>query len=211
MVGMSAVLGIAAVAFGISLIPGPNMFYLASRSITQGRVAGLISLAGVAVGFGVYLGAAVAGLAVVPVAYTMLKVAGGVHLFYLALEAFRPGGTSPFSPRDLKPASRRRLFTMGLVTNLLNPKIAVQYVSLPPQFVERAHGSVAHQSLVLGGVQIAIALAVNGAIVWSASRLSVFLAAKPRWMALLRRVMGTVLAGFAVELFMDPSRAAAAG
>jgi threonine/homoserine/homoserine lactone efflux protein len=56
MVSMSAVLGIAAVAFGISLIPGPNMFYLASRSITQGRGAGLISLAGVAVGFGVYLG-----------------------------------------------------------------------------------------------------------------------------------------------------------
>jgi threonine/homoserine/homoserine lactone efflux protein len=189
---MSAVLGIAAVAFGISLIPGPNMFYLASRSITQGRGAGLISLA------------------VVPVAYTMLKVAGGVYLLYLAWQAFRPGGTSPFSPRDLKPASRG-LFTMGLVTNLLNPKIAVLYVSLLPQFVEPAHGSVALQSLVLGGVQIAIALAVNGAIVWSASRLSVFLAAKPRWMALLRRVMGTVLAGFAVKLFLDPSRAAAAG
>jgi threonine/homoserine/homoserine lactone efflux protein len=215
MVGMSAVLGIAAVAFGISLIPGPNMFYLASRSITQGRGAGLISLAGVAVGFGVYLVAAVAGLAavfaVVPVVYTMLKVAGGVYLLYLAWQTFRPGGTSPFSPRDLKPASRRRLFTMGLVTNLLNPKIAVLYVSLLPQFVKPAHGSVALQSLVLGGVQIAIALAVNGAIVWSASRLSVFLAAKPRWMALLRRVMGTVLAGFAVKLFLDPSRAAAAG
>jgi threonine/homoserine/homoserine lactone efflux protein len=172
-------------------------------------------LAGVAVGFGVYLGAAVAGLAavfaVVPVAYTMLKVAGGVYLLYLAWQAFRPGGTSPFSPRDLKPASRRRLFTMGLVTNLLNPKIAVLYVSLLPQFVKTAHGSVALQSLVLGGVQIAIALAVNGSIVWSASRLSVFLAAKPRWMALLRRVMGTVLAGFAVQLFLDPSRAAAAG
>ena len=155
MVGMSAVLGIAAVAFGISLIPGPNMFYLASRSISQGRGAGLISLAGVAVGFGVYLVAAVAGLAavfaVVPVVYTMLKVAGGVYLLYLAWQAFRPGGTSTISPRDLKPASRRRLFTMGLVTNLLNPKIAVLYVSLLPQFVKPAHGSVALQSLVLGG------------------------------------------------------------
>src|SRR5258708_38370971 len=93
MVGMSAVLGIAAVAFGISLIPGPNMFYLASRSITQGRGAGLISLAGVAVGFGVYLAAAVAGLAavfaVVPVAYTMLKVAGG--------------GVPPPPPRPARP------------------------------------------------------------------------------------------------------------
>lgn len=215
MVGVSAVLGIAAVAFGIVLIPGPNMFYLASRSIAQGRGAGLVSLAGVAVGFVVYLMAAVAGLAtvfaVVPVAYTVLKVAGGVYLLYLAWQAFRPGGRSPFSPQPLKPVSRRRLFTMGLVTNLLNPKIAVLYVSLLPQFVKPAQGSVALQSLVLGGVQIAIALAVNAAIVLGASRLSVFLAAKPRWMSVLRRVMGTVLAGFAVRLFLDPSRAGAAG
>jgi threonine/homoserine/homoserine lactone efflux protein len=98
-----------------------------------------------------------------------------------------------------------------VVTNLLNPKIAVLYVSLLPQFVEPAHGSVALQSFILGGVQIVIALTVNGAIVWSASRLSLFLTAKPRWMALLRRVMGTVLAGFAVKLFLDPSRAAATG
>ncbi|WP_101946996.1 LysE family translocator [Mycobacterium sp. 3519A] len=215
MVSVSAVLGIAAVAFGIVLIPGPNMFYLASRSISQGRGAGLISLAGVAVGFGVYLVAAVAGLAtifaVVPVAYTLLKVAGGVYLLYLAWQALRPGGSSPFSPQHLNPASRRRLFSMGLVTNLLNPKIAVLYVSLLPQFVQPGHGSVALQSLILGGVQISIALVVNGAIVWSASGLSVYLAARPRWMALLRRTMGTVLAGFAVKLFLGPSGPAATG
>jgi threonine/homoserine/homoserine lactone efflux protein len=149
-----AVVGVAVVALGLVLTPGPNMIYLVSRSITQGL--------GVALGFGVYLAAATAGMtaifAAVPAAYLGLKIAGAAYLLYLAWQALRPGGTNAFAPTAHPADPPRRLFVMGLVTNLLNPKIAVLYVALLPQFVDPARGSIALQSLTLGAVQIAIAL-----------------------------------------------------
>ena len=175
--------GIALIELGLVLTPGPNMIYLVSRSIMQGRRAGLVSLLGVAAGFLVYLAAAVAGLATifvaVPTAYTVLKLAGAGYLLYLAWQAIRPGGTAVFAPKELPLDSSRRLFTMGLVTNLLNPKIAVLYVSLLPQFIDPHRGSVALQSLTLGSVQIGVALTVNALIVVFAGSLAGFLGARP--------------------------------
>lgn len=212
MVTTSAVLGIAAVALGLVLTPGPNMLYLVSRSITQGRRAGLVSLLGVAAGFLVYLAAAAAGLATVflavPAAHTVLKLAGAAYLLYLAWQAVRPGGTSVFAVQELPVDPPRRLFVMGLVTNLLNPKIAVLYVSLLPQFIDPAQGPVATQSLVLGGIQIGIALSVNALIVLSAGGLAALLATRPTWMRLQRYVMGGVLGALAVRLITDGARPA---
>ena len=208
MVTWTAVLGIALVALGLVLTPGPNMVYLVSRSVTQGRRAGLFSLLGVAAGFGVYLAAATAGLAsvflLVPAAYLGLKLAGALYLLWLAWQAVRPGGTSAFAPKELSPDPPLRLFTMGLVTNLLNPKIAVLYVALLPQFVDPARGSVAGQSLALGAVQIVVALSVNGLIVASAGSLAGFLAARPGWLRAQRYAMGTVLGALAVKLLLTP-------
>jgi threonine/homoserine/homoserine lactone efflux protein len=191
------------------------MIYLVSRSITQGRRAGLISLLGVAVGFLIYLAAATAGLtavfAAVPAAYTVLKLAGAAYLLYLAWQAIRPGGTSVFAPREVAVDPAHRLFTMGLVTNVLNPKIAVLYVSLLPQFIDPARGSVAAQSLLLGTTQITIALLVNALIVVFAGGLATFLGRRPIWLRVQRYVMGTVLGGLAVKLATDRSRPVAAG
>jgi threonine/homoserine/homoserine lactone efflux protein len=213
-VSTPSLLGIAAVALGLVLTPGPNMIYLVSRSITQGRRAGLLSLLGVAAGFLVYLAAAAAGLAAVfvavPAAYTVLKLAGAAYLLYLAWQAVRPGGTSVFTPRELPVDGPRRLFTMGLVTNLLNPKIAVLYVTLLPQFIDPARGSVAVQSLVLGATQIVIALSVNALIVLFAGALAAFLAARPTWLRVQRYLMGGVLGVLAVHLATDRSRPAPA-
>jgi threonine/homoserine/homoserine lactone efflux protein len=210
----AALIGIAAVALGLVLTPGPNMIYLVSRSITQGRRAGFVSLLGVAVGFLVYLAAAAGGLAavftVVPAAYTILKLAGAAYLFYLAWRAIRPGGAAIFAPQRLPVDPARRLFFMGLVTNLLNPKIAVLYVSLLPQFVDPERGSVAAQSLVLGAVQIGVALTVNGLIVVFAGSLSTFLARRPTWLRVQRYLMGGVLGALAIRLAVDRGRAAPA-
>ncbi|MEV4200569.1 LysE family translocator [Micromonospora globbae] len=214
MVGTGALVGMALVALGIVLTPGPNMVYLVSRSVTQGRRAGLVSLLGVAAGFGVYLVAAVAGLAtifvLVPALYTAVKLAGAAYLLWLAWRTLRPGGSSPFTPAPLPLERPRRLFTMGLVTNLLNPKIAIVYVSVLPQFVDPQRGHVAAQSLVLGLTQIAVAVTVNALIVLTAGTLAGFFSGRPLWLRAQRWVMGTVLGALAVRIAADRSRAAVA-
>lgn len=205
----SAALGVTVVALGMVLTPGPNMIYLVSRSITQGRRAGLISLGGVAVGFVAYLLAANLGLSVlflaVPELYVAVKLAGAGYLAYLAWSALRPGGVSVFAPREVPPDSSRRLFTMGLMTNLLNPKIAIMYVSLIPQFVDLDRGHVLTQGLLLGSCQIAVSVAVNLAIVLAAGTIATFLARRPSWLKFQRYAMGTVLGALAVTLAVDTS------
>ncbi|MBG6089388.1 LysE family translocator [Actinomadura viridis] len=206
--------GVAVIGLGLVLTPGPNMIYLVSRSITQGRRAGLISLGGVAAGFLLYVVAATAGLTavftLVPAAYTAVKLAGAAYLLWLAWQAVRPGGDAVFAPRELPADPPRRLFTMGLVTNLLNPKIAVLYVSLLPQFVDPGKGNVALQSLLLGLAHITVALTVNALIVLGAGSIAAFLGRRPLWQRAQRYVMGSVLAGMALHLGLDRSRATVA-
>ncbi|MFI6346030.1 LysE family translocator [Streptomyces sp. NPDC050560] len=209
---LHAFLGIAGVALGMVLLPGPNMVYLVSRSLSQGRRAGLVSLLGVLLGFVGYLVAVTAGIAAVfaavPVLYTGLKLAGALYLLRLAVHMVRPGGRAVFEARELPPDSPRRLFTMGLLTCLLNPKIALMYLSLLPQFVDPTRGHVGEQSLLLGLTQIAVAVSVNGAIAVGAAGVAGFLSRRPAWLRLQRRLMGTALAVFAVRLATDRSSAA---
>jgi threonine/homoserine/homoserine lactone efflux protein len=200
----------ALVSLGMVLTPGPNMIYLISRSLSQGRTAGLISLGGVAVGFIAYMLAAAFGITAilfaVPFAYDALRLAGAAYLLWLAWQALRPGGTSPFQPRRLPPDSPRRLFLMGLLTNLLNPKIAMLYLALLPQFIDPERGDVLAQSVALGTVQILVSVSVNAVIAIAAGGIANFLAARPLWLRAQRWLMGTVLAALAVRMATEARR-----
>src|ERR1700761_8389029 len=203
-------LAFALVALGMVLTPGPNMVYLISRSICQGRTAGLISLGGVALGFVFYMFCAAFGitalLIAIPFAYDALRFGGALYLLYLAWQAVKPGGRSPFQVRDLPVDSPRKLFTMGFVTNLLNPKIAVLYLSLLPQFIDPQHGSVLGQSLIFGAIQIVLSISVNSTVAMTAGSIAVFLARKPTWLVIQRWMMGTVLAGLAFRMATEARR-----
>lgn len=203
-------LAFALVAFGMVLTPGPNMIYLISRSICQGRVAGLISLGGVALGFVFYMLAAAFGitalLLVVPYAYEALCYGGAAYLLFLAWQAIKPGGRSPFQVKELPQDSPRKLFTMGLITNLLNPKIAMLYLSLLPQFINPEQGNVLGQSITLGFIQICISVSVNAVIAITAGSIAGFLAGRPVWLLVQRWLMGTVLAGLAVRMALEAKR-----
>lgn len=200
----------ALIALGMVLTPGPNMVYLISRSICQGRMAGLISLGGVALGFVFYMVCAALGVTAVvmavPFAYDALRFAGAIYLLYLAWQAVKPGGRSPFQVKNLPKDSPRKLFMMGFLTNLLNPKIAVMYLSLLPQFISPEHGSVLVQTLLLGFVQIIISISVNAMIAIAAGTITVFLASRPTWLVVQRWLMGTVLAGLAMRMAMEARR-----
>ncbi len=208
---LPALLGFALVCLGMVLTPGPNMIYLISRSISQGPAAGMVSLGGVALGFVFYMLCAAFGITAllfaVPYAYDGLRIAGAIYLLWLAWEVVKPNGRSPFQVRELPVDSPRKLFTMGLVTSLLNPKIATLYLALLPQFIDPVAGSVLGQSVVFGTIQIVISVSVNAMIALTAGSITGYLAARPMWLKAQRWLMGTVLAGFALKMAFEAKRA----
>jgi threonine/homoserine/homoserine lactone efflux protein len=211
-VSLGAVLGVAVVAFGLVVTPGPNMIYLVSRSLSQGRHAGFVSLSGVACGLVLYLLATSAGLAAVfvavPALFVVIKLLGAAYLLYLAWGILRPRGRSVFAEQvEVSPHSARRLFSMGLATCLLNPKISLMYAALLPQFVDPTAGPTAVQLFLLGLVQIAVAVTVNAGWVLSAAWVAMFFRARPTAQRMQRWITGTVLGGFAVHLAVTPHRA----
>lgn len=208
-------LAFALVSLGMVLTPGPNMIYLVSRSICQGRLAGLISLGGVALGFVVYMLCAAFGITAllfaVPYAYDALRLGGAAYLLWLAWQAVRPGGRSPFQVSALPADSPRKLFAMGLLTNLLNPKIAMLYLALLPQFIAVPEsgspaGGILVQSLILGFTQIGISVTVNAMIALAAGSIAGFLAGRPLWLLAQRWLMGTMLAALAVKMATEARR-----
>lgn len=207
MVPLNDLLLFAGAALLMVLTPGPNMIYLISRSICQGRKAGVISLLGVILGFLVHMFAAALGITAlflaIPIAYDLLKWAGAAYLLYLAWQAVRPGARSPFEARQLPADPSSRLALMGFLTNVLNPKIAVFYLSIFPQFVSPEHGSVFQQSILLGLTQISVSFTVNLLIALFAGSLSAWLVGRPRLLIAQRYVMGGVLAGLAVRLVSE--------
>lgn len=207
MPAMSHWVAFALLCLGLALTPGPNMIYLVSRAICQDRRAALISLIGTGLGFLVYMLFAALGitalLMTVPFAYDTLRITGALYLAWLAWQALRPGGRSPFQVRQLPPDGPRRLMAMGFLTNLLNPKAAALYLSLLPQFIQPEQGHVLAQSLVLGFTQIAISMTVNATIATLAGTIAAFLAGRPAWVLVQRWLMGTVLAGLAIRMALS--------
>jgi len=194
------------------LTPGPNMIYLISRSICQGRMAGVTSLVGVVAGFLVHMTAAAVGLTAlfmaVPLGYDLLKWAGAAYLLWMAWQAVKPGARSPFEAQQLPPDSSRKLMLMGFFTSALNPKIAVFYLSILPQFISPEHGSLLAQSLMLGLTQITVSFSVNLLIALFAAGLSAWFVRYPLWLMVQRYVMGFVLAGLALRLVQEQRKLA---
>jgi threonine/homoserine/homoserine lactone efflux protein len=202
-----ATLGLFAVAcLALTATPGPDMLLIASRSLSQGRGSGFATLAGIQLGTYCHALAAAFGLSqlfvAVPIAYEAVRYAGALYLLYLAWKMFRAPGTS-FEPKaDTARTPAREAFTQGLVTNLLNPKMALFVLALFPQFVSPQAGSVALQILVLATVLNAIGLVVNGAVIVAVAQLrGLGRRARPiRWPNYL---LGTVFAGLAARLAFD--------
>ncbi|OJE37605.1 lysine transporter LysE [Bacillus proteolyticus] len=207
MVSFSTLLAFAIVSLSMVCSPGPNMIYLISRSITQGRMAGFISLLGIMLGFIIYIIATMFGLTAlflaVPSLYEAVKWAGAAYLLWLAWNSIKPGATSIMEPRTIAIEPPQKLFLMGLMTNLLNPKIAILYVSLLPQFEDPEKGSLLLQGTVLGFTQITVSFIVNLLIVFTASRVAKWFGTRPTWLRVQRWLMASVLTGLAVRLAFE--------
>ena len=191
----------------LSVTPGPNLLYLISRTLCQGRAAGIVSLAGTTTGFLFYALAAAMGLTAVfvaiPTLYDGVRWAGAAYLLWLAWDTVRPSGAGLFARRDLPPVRPAQLFRTGIVTSILNPKVALFYLALFPQFVDVTRGSVLAQSLLLATIQIAINATGDLLFVLAASRVAQWLAQRQAWLTAQRWVLGGVFAGIALKLAFD--------
>lgn len=148
------------------LTPGPAVLYIVARSLSQGRLAGLVSVLGLAVGTLFHVAAATLGLSALivtsAVAFRTVKILGALYLIYLGVRTLAsPGASGPGSGTGQNNRPPRRVFWDGLLVNLLNPKTAVFFLAFLPQFVDPASGKVAGQMFLLGILFVVLGLATD--------------------------------------------------
>lgn len=194
----------AAASLVLTATPGPDMLLIASRSVSQGRSAGFQTYAGIAAG--TYCHAIAAGLGLsklflsVPIAYEIVRWAGCAYLLYLAYKTIRSKGASVSSLTPLQKLSGKRIFTEGLATNLLNPKMALFVLALFPQFVDPAGGSVLLQMILLATILNIIGFLVNGTVIVAGSHVRARLSAMNRFPRLPQFLLASVFTGLACRL-----------
>ncbi|WP_343548082.1 LysE family translocator [Ralstonia sp.] len=197
--------------FLLNVTPGPDTAYIVGRSVSQGRAAGLLSSLGVSAGCCVHVLAVAFGLtallAASTVAFTVIKVVGAAYLIYL-------GGRMLLAPpeRDDAPAEKtetpaarrprplKSLFMQGFLTNVLNPKVVLFFLSFFPQFVDPHAAHKALAFLALGAVFIAMSTIWNSLVAWVAASVTRRVAGKPGIKRWLDRVVGTAFIGLGARL-----------
>jgi threonine/homoserine/homoserine lactone efflux protein len=203
-----AVFAVACLA--LTATPGPDMLLIASRSVSQGRAAGFASLAGIQAGTYCHALAAAFGLSqlflALPLAYDIVRYAGAAYLLCLAWQAFRSSGAVLTPAAGLSRYPVAKMFRQGLATNLLNPKMALFVLALFPQFIRPEAGAVAGQILILATVLNFVGLAVNGAVILTASRIGRAFAGLDRFRRGPQILLGTVFIGLAARLAFDGRR-----
>lgn len=197
----------AAAALVLTATPGPDMLLIASRSVSQGRAAGFLTYAGIALGTYCHALAAAFGLSqlfvTVPAIYEAVRWAGCCYLLYLAYKTIRSEVTAFAPASTLRRLSGRRIFFAGLATNLLNPKMALFVMALFPQFVTAQSGSITMQMLVLATVLNGIGLVVNGAVIILGSQIRAQLASLSRFPKMPQYMLATVFTGLAYRLALQ--------
>jgi threonine/homoserine/homoserine lactone efflux protein len=186
--------------------PGPNVLYLVSRTLAQGRAAGFVSLAGTTTGFMFHVLAAALGLSAllvaVPYAYDAIRIAGAIYLAWLAWSTWRAPDIVP-AAGAASSAPGPKLYRDGMITSILNPKVAMFQLALFPQFVDPAHGSVLAQSLVLGATQVIVHVIGDSMFVLAAAGVRRWFGQRPAWSVWSKRILASVFGALAARLALD--------
>lgn len=191
----------------LAATPGPVWLYLISRTLAQGRRAGYFSMFGVAAGLSLHATFAAFGLTIVllavPYAFDAIKLAGAAYLLWLAYTTVR-GTAFTFTPQPLDAVRDRVLLRQAFIAAVVNPKVAVFYLSLFPQFVDPTSGPVLGQSLLLGAIQVGTAALMDVALVTVAGVLASWFVQRPLWLQVQRWFLGGAFGTLAVWLALTP-------
>jgi threonine/homoserine/homoserine lactone efflux protein len=192
----------AAASLALAVVPGPAVLYIVAQSVDQGRLAGLFSAAGIAVGGLVHVVAATIGLSSLlassATAFTIVKYAGAAYLILLGIR--RVLTREELEDEMVRsPQTRRRLFVNGVVVNVLNPKTALFFLAFLPQFVDPEAGAAWLQILALGLMFVAIALCSDSLWALAAGTLGSWLRRSSWYLGVKRWVTGTVFIGLGLS------------
>ncbi|HTM60897.1 MAG TPA: LysE family translocator [Burkholderiales bacterium] len=203
MPSMEMVLVFMAAALALNLTPGPDMLYVTARSVSDGRAAGVLSAFGIAAGTLVHIAALALGLAAlltaVPLAYDAVRIAGAIYLVVIGIQLIARPRTAA-AVANLRRSRLRVIFMQAVITNVLNPKVALFFLAFLPQFVDRSAGTPVPQIILLGLIFNIQGTVVNVAVALLASRGSSWLRARERRVALLQRMTGALFVALGARL-----------
>ena len=191
------------VSWALIIAPGPDMLYVITRGMTHGRGAGVLSAIGVICGILVHTTAAALGLTLIfqtsAFAFLIVKYIGAVYLVYLGIKAWQDRSTFRLQASSFV-MDAPRLFWQGLLSNVLNPKIAIFFLAFLPQFVDKGGGQVTLQLVFLGLTFAFFGLCFLLAVGYASGSIASWLTGRPRYAKSLQRVSGGILIGLGVRL-----------
>lgn len=192
MLPSSVLFGFVAATLVLTISPGPSVLYVTTRSLDQDRRAGMVSVAGLAVGDLILVAAAAVGLttlmATSATAFAIVKYAGAVYLVWLGIQRLRAEGSAEGDTTIKTIRSTRRLFAQGVMVNALNPKSAVFFLAFLPPFVDASRGPIWAQTLALGSIFVLVAALTNSGYALAASGLRRWLRDRP-WFVRAQRYL----------------------
>lgn len=189
-------------AFMLNIAPGPDMLYVVGRSLGQGRKAGIVSALGIFVGCWAHILAAAFGIAALlrssPIAFNVVRYAGAAYLVYLGIKMIVQ--RSNLAQQQPKPASLASIFRQGVITNVLNPKVALFFLAFLPQFIDAHRDSVVWQILLLGLIFNVGGTAVNLGVAYAGGTLGELLRRNARFARMQQWFTGLVFIGLGARL-----------
>jgi threonine/homoserine/homoserine lactone efflux protein len=202
---ISNLLLFASIIIVLALTPGPDVIYITTPGIAQGRKAALLSTAGICLGYLVYTMLAALGISALlqtsAIAFDVVRYAGASYLVYLGIRALLNKHVGPLTQGAVNPLPAGRILQQGILTSMLNPKGILVFAALLPQFANPRLGGVPLQMTALGLTFTLICLCVYGGYAYLSGRLGEKLATQPRFASLLRWLSGSVLIGLGARLF----------
>ena len=197
-----------AAGLALNFTPGPDMLYVAARGASEGRAAGIVSALGIGAGTLVHIALVALGLAAllaaVPVAYMVVRIGGAIYLIYLGVRALR--SQSSLALQRVEPAPLLAVFRQGVITNVLNPKVALFFLAFLPQFVDPSRGNPALQVVALGLLFDTTGTLVNLGVALGSSRAAARLRGTGRAAAVLHKVTGVLFIGLGLRLALAGRR-----
>lgn len=198
---ISTIAVFAVAAFALVVVPGPSVMYIMTRGISQGRQAALVSVLGIQSGSVVHIAAVALGLSALLVssatAFNVVKYAGAAYLLILGIRTLLSRDTA-HATRTLAPDRLRRIYAQGAVVNILNPKTALFFVALFPQFIHPDRGNVLAQTAALGMLFVVIGLLSDGTYAMLSGTVGTWLRERESFARAQRYISGVVYIGLGV-------------